>query len=159
LSPRDGDEQGRASSDTAALADRPRATVERCGKEDMLRAMVPILLIRVAIALVWLYEGVWCKLLGRMPHQVDVVAAHPMFGPTSAQWVLRAIGALEVLLALWVLSGWEPWWAALVQTVVLVGMNANGVLFSREHIHDPAGMVVKNFALVVLMWVGALHGA
>jgi len=123
----------------------------------MLRAMVPILLIRVAIALVWLYEGVWCKLLNRMPHQVDVVAAHPMFSRRSALWVLRGIGVVEVLLALWVLSGWEAWWAAFVQTVILVGMNANGVLFSRQHIHDPAGMLVKNFAFVVLMWVGAFH--
>ncbi|MGD8859917.1 MAG: DoxX-like family protein [Myxococcales bacterium] len=116
--------------------------------------MVPIELIRFAVALVWLYEGLWCKLLGRMPHQVDVVAAHPLFGPRTARLVLHAIGVLEVALAAWVLSGYAPFACALSQTVLLVGMNANGVLFSREHIHDPGGMLVKNFALIVLMWVG-----
>jgi len=149
-------EQGDSPGDVGR--GRWRRGLVRRGKPDMLRAMVPILLIRVAIALVWLYEGVWCKLLNRMPHQVEVVAAHPMFSERSALLVLRAIGLLEVLLALWVLSGWEPVWAALTQTVILAGMNANGVLFSREHIHDPAGMVIKNFAFVVLMWVGAFHG-
>lgn len=120
--------------------------------------MVPITLIRVALALVWLYEGLWCKLLGRMPHQLDVVAAHPLFDAKSARLVLNALGLVEVALALWVLSGWWPFWAALTQTLLLVGMNANGLLFSREHIPDPGGMVVKNFALIVLMWVAAGHG-
>jgi len=123
-----------------------------------LRAVVPIELIRVAVALVWLYEGLWCKLLGKMPHQVDVVAAHPLFGPARAEAFLRLLGAVEVALAVWVMSGFEALACALTQTVLLVGMNANGLLFSREHIHDPAGMVVKNFALIVLMWVGAVDG-
>jgi uncharacterized membrane protein YphA (DoxX/SURF4 family) len=124
----------------------------------MLPAMVPVLLIRIAIALVWLYEGLWCKLLGRMPHQVQVVAAHPLFGERSAMQVLRALGVVEVGLAVWVLCGWEPFLAALCQTVLLVGMNANGLLFSRRFIPDPGGMVVKNFALIVLMWVAVDHG-
>lgn len=129
---------------------RPRRTILCC--------VVPIVLIRIAIALVWLYEGLWCKLLGRMPHQLDVVAAHPMFDARSARWVLYGLGVVEVAIAGWVLSGLLPFWAALVQTVLLVGMNANGLLFSRQHIPDPGGMVVKNFALVVLMWVAASHG-
>lgn len=120
--------------------------------------MVPLWLIRLAVALVWFYEGVWCKLLERMPHQVEVVAAHPLFGPRSALWVLRAIGLVEVALGVWVLSGFQPWLAALVQTLLLVGMNSNGLLFSRQHIPDPGGMVVKNFALVVLMWVAVDAG-
>ena len=37
------------------------------------------------------------------------------------------------------------------------GMNVNGLLFARHIIHDPGGMVVKNAALVVLMWVAAAH--
>lgn len=117
--------------------------------------MVPLLLIQVSVALVWLYEGLWCKLMGRMPHQVDVVAAHPLFGPRSARAVLYAIGVVEVGLAAWVLSGWEPRFAALIQTLLLVGMNANGLLFSRQHIPDPGGMVVKNVAFLVLAWVAA----
>ena len=57
------------------------------------------------------------------------------------------------------LGGWAPWLAALVQTVFLVGMNANGLFFARKLIPDPGGMIVKNFALIVLMWVAAAHAA
>jgi len=119
--------------------------------------MVPIILIRLAIAAVWLYEGLWCKLLARVPHQQAVVAAHPLFGPRSAGFVLKAIGVVETGLAVWVLTGWAPWLAALAQTTLLVGMNANGLLFARHIIPDPGGMVVKNFAFIVLMWVAADH--
>jgi uncharacterized membrane protein YphA (DoxX/SURF4 family) len=113
---------------------------------------------QIAIAAVWLYEGLWSKLLGGLPHQVEVVAHHPFFNATNAALVLKAIGAVEVSLALWVLSGVAPLYAAVVQTALLVGMNTNGLLFSREVIPDPGGMVVKNFAFLVLVWVWGSHG-
>jgi uncharacterized membrane protein YphA (DoxX/SURF4 family) len=119
--------------------------------------MPPLILIRSAIAAVWLYEGLWCKLLGREPHQEAVVAAHPLFGARTAGLVLKAIGVVEVAIAVWVMTGWAPRLAALAQTALLVGMNANGLIFARRLIPDPGGMVVKNFALIVLMWVAADH--
>ena len=60
-----------------------------------------------------------------------------------------------VLLGAWVLSGWQPVSAALVQTGLLVGLNTSGIYFSRDRIPDPAGMVVKNAAFLVLAWVTA----
>ncbi len=120
--------------------------------------MPPPLLVRSAVAAVWLYEGLWCKVLGRRPSQQRIVEAVPFLGPGAGPLFLRALGVVEVLLALWVLSGWEAVWAAVVQTTLLVGMNANGLLFARKLIHDPAEMVVKNAALIVLMWVAAAQG-
>ncbi|NNL25507.1 MAG: hypothetical protein HKP36_13765, partial [Myxococcales bacterium] len=37
----------------------------------------------------------------------------------------------------------------------LVSLNANGWIWSRHIIHDPRGMLVKNFAFLVLAWVAA----
>ena len=34
-------------------------------------------LIRASIALVWLYQGLWCKLLGGVPRHAAVIAAVP----------------------------------------------------------------------------------
>jgi uncharacterized membrane protein YphA (DoxX/SURF4 family) len=119
----------------------------------------PLLLIRCAIAAVWLYEGFWCKVLGRMPDQKGIVEAVPLLGPARVAVVLPVLGVLECGLAAWVLSGWAPVWAAAVQTGLLVGMNANGLVFARRLIHDPAGMVVKNFVFVVLIWVAAAQGS
>ncbi|MBP1687069.1 MAG: hypothetical protein H6Q33_3212 [Deltaproteobacteria bacterium] len=117
---------------------------------------MPLCLVsQIAVAAVWLYEGLWCKLLGGIPHQVDVVEAVPFFSRQSALWILRAIGVVECALALWVLSGWQPLLAAGAQTALLVTMNSGGLLWARQTIPDPAGMIVKNFAFLVLAWIVA----
>ena len=118
--------------------------------------MMPSLwLIRAAIAAVWLYEGLWCKLLGGEPRQLQVVEAVPRFGPRIGGLFLKALGAVETAVALWALSGIAPFWCALAQTVLLVALNTSGVVFARHIIHDPPGMLVKNFAFLVLAWVSA----
>jgi len=117
--------------------------------------MPPLWLSQIAVAAVWFYEGLWCKLLGGIPLQVDVVAAVPYVSRYSARRILGAIGVVECALALWVLSGWQPLLAAGAQTALLVTMNSGGLLWSRHTIPDPAGMIVKNFAFLVLAWVVA----
>ena len=42
-----------------------------------------------------------------------------------------------------------------MQTALLIGLNSAGIYFSRHRIPDPAGMVVKNSAFLVLAWVTA----
>jgi hypothetical protein len=115
----------------------------------------PFWLIRVAVAAVWLYEGLWCKLLRGQPHEFEVVAAVPNLGPRFGALFLQVLGAVEVSLAAWVLSAIAPVPCAIVQTLLLVTLNANGLLWARHIIHDPGGMVVKNFAFLVLVWVSA----
>jgi hypothetical protein len=115
----------------------------------------PWWLIHVAVAAVWLYEGLWCKLLGREPNQARVVGAVPQLGARFGGSFLQMLGIVEAVLALWVLSRLAPVVCALAQTVLLVVLNTCGLLFARELIHDPAGMLVKNFAFLVLVWVSA----
>jgi hypothetical protein len=115
----------------------------------------PFWLIRFAVAAVWLYEGLWCKLLGREPHQLTVVEAVPRWGPRIGARFLKTLGAVEVALALWALSGIAPLGCALAQTLLLVTLNVSGILWARHLIHDPGGMLVKNFAFLVLAWVAA----
>ena len=115
--------------------------------------MVPDWLVRGAVAGVWVYEGLWCKLLGGDPNQVRVVEAVPKWGPKFGRTFLTALGLVELGLGLWALSGYQPLGCAAVQTALLFTLNANGLLWSRHLIHDPAGMVVKNFAFIVLAWV------
>lgn len=117
--------------------------------------MPPILLIRFAVASVWLYEGFWCKVLGRLPRQEAIVESVPGLGGRVAHGFLLVLGYVECGIAVWVLSGWRAHWAALFQTILLAGMNTIGLRYARSQIHDPGGMLVKNFVLVVLAWVAA----
>ena len=115
----------------------------------------PNWLIRGAVAAVWLYEGLWCKLLRGEPNEFKVVAAVPRYGERFGVPLLLTVGWIEVMLAAWVFSGVKPYACAIAQTVLLVALNASGLIWSRHVIHDPRGMVVKNFAFLVLAWVAA----
>ena len=122
---------------------------------DTFLLMPPIWLVRIAVAGVWIYEGLWCKVLGRAPDELRVVQAVPQYGARFGVFVLLALGWIELALGVWVLSGVAPGVCALAQTLLLVGMNGTGLLFSRHVIHDPEGMVFRNFAFLVLAWVNA----
>ena len=121
----------------------------------MLTIMPALWLVRVAIAGVWIYEGLWCKILRRSPDELRVVRAVPQYGERFGALFLGVLGWVELTLGLWVLSGIAPGWCALAQTVLLVSLNSAGLTFSRHAIQDPAGMVFKNFAFLVLGWVNA----
>lgn len=112
-------------------------------------------LIHAGIAMVWLYEGLWCKLLRGQPHEFAVVAAVPKYGPRYGVRFLLLLGAAEVALGLWAFSGVLPLQCAALQTALLLLLNANGLLWARHLIPDPAGMVVRNASFLVLVWVGA----
>jgi uncharacterized membrane protein YphA (DoxX/SURF4 family) len=126
---------------------------------DISLALPPLRLVRGAVAAVWLYEGLWCKVLGREPRQVQVVEAVPRFGPIAARPFLTALGLAEVGVAAWVALGVTPGLCAITQTAVLAALNASGLLWARHIIHDPAGMIVKNVSFLLLAWVAAAMSA
>lgn len=112
-------------------------------------------LVRLPLALVWLYQGLWCKLLGRCPGHEAIVQAVPGLTGRAGTIVLLGLGTIEVGLAVWVLSGWRPRLAAMAQTLLLVGMNGGGLLWGREHIADPGAMITQNLAFLTLAWLVA----
>lgn len=112
-------------------------------------------LARGAIALVWLYHGLWCKVLGRCPEQAAIVAAVPGLDGPLASLMVVGLGLGETALAGWVLSGRAPRAAAVVQTILLVAMNGGGLVWGRAHIADPGAMIVQNLAFLALVWLVA----
>jgi DoxX-like family len=123
-------------------------------------AFPALIVMRGAVAAVWLYEGLWCKILGRSPHEEQVVASVPWISPGLGRAFLKALGTVEVLLAVWVMSGIQPGACAIAEIALLVALNVNGLIWARHIIHDPVGMVLKNIAFLALVWVcGAIPGA
>src|SRR5260370_15376223 len=106
------------------------------------------------MALVWIYQGLWCKVLGFVPHQGAIVRSVPFWDATTAHRFLIALGVAECGLALWVLSGWQARWAAFAQIFLLVSMNGGGLGWGRGCIPDPGRIVIQNLAVITLI-VGA----
>ena len=117
--------------------------------------MPPYWLLRGAVAAVWFYEGLWCKLLRGEPQEFEIVKAVPRYGERYGVPFLLTLGVIEVAIGGWVLTGLAPQLCALAQTILLISLNASGWTWSRHLIHDPHGMLVKNFAFLVLAWVAA----
>jgi uncharacterized membrane protein YphA (DoxX/SURF4 family) len=139
----------------AGLVRSGSASIPRAENRMKPRWAVSDGLIRLSIAMVWLYQGLWCKVLGGAPRHEAVIASAPFIGPEAARAAMVAIGLVECGLAVWVLLGWRRRWAAAAQTALLIGMNTAGLIWARNLLADPAGMILQNFAFVVLIWVAA----
>ena len=73
------------------------------------------------IALVWLANGLLCKLLGLVPRHAAIVAR--ILGPAYAGPLTRLIGVAEIGMAIWVLSGMRRRWCVLAQIGLVAVMN------------------------------------
>ena len=69
------------------------------------------------------------------------------------------IGAGEILLGLWVLSGRRSRACAVLQTLALAAMNTLEIIFAKELLISAPGMVALNLMLLGSAWwlVAATH--
>jgi hypothetical protein len=107
---------------------------------------------RWAIALVWFYEGFWCKIWPGRADQRTIVGDVPFLPSGALTGVLVVIGLAEVAIGAWVLSGWRARTAALLQTVLVVTFNLGGLLFSPGQITEPGRLLTQNLAFLALIW-------
>jgi hypothetical protein len=106
---------------------------------------------------VWLYHGLWCKILGRCPDQLRVVEDLPGMPRRLAKPALVALGVVEIAFAGWVLSGRRPRTAAAAESGALALMNGGGLAFGRRHIAHPRALVAENLAFLALVWWAAVN--
>jgi hypothetical protein len=78
-------------------------------------------LLTYLIALVWLANGLLCKVIGLMPRHEAIVAR--ILGPAYAGPLTRLIGLAEIGMAVWLLSGIRRRWCVLAQMGLAATMN------------------------------------
>ncbi|MGW4896713.1 DoxX-like family protein [Kitasatospora sp. NPDC004240] len=112
----------------------------------------------LAVALMWAYEGFWCKIFPGRADQRAIVEGLPLLPDGAAGLLLIAIGLAEVALAAWVLTGRRARLAALTQTALVLCFNTGGLLVGADHIPEPGRLVVQDLAFLALIWtVAAAH--
>jgi uncharacterized membrane protein YphA (DoxX/SURF4 family) len=74
---------------------------------------------RVFFALVWLVNGLFCKVLDGVPPHRWIVAR--ILGEDHSMFLTRLIGIAEIAMAIWILTGFRPKWSAIAQ-ISAVGM-------------------------------------
>jgi uncharacterized membrane protein YphA (DoxX/SURF4 family) len=73
------------------------------------------------IAVVWLVNGLFCKLLNFVPRHTEIVGQ--IVNKEYAREITIGIGLLEVLMAVWIISGIKSRFNAIVQIVIILVMN------------------------------------
>ncbi|GAA2752024.1 DoxX-like family protein [Kitasatospora cinereorecta] len=109
----------------------------------------------VAVALMWWYEGFWCKVFPGRADQRAIVEGLPLLPGSAVTPLLVALGLALVALGVWVVLGHRPYAAAVVQTVLVVGFNAGGLLVGAQYIPEPGRLVVQDLGFLALIWLVA----
>jgi hypothetical protein len=78
-------------------------------------------ILTIGICLVWLINGLYCKVLNQVPRHELIVAR--IIGEEYAPILTRAIGVSEILMVLWIFSGMKSKWCAWSQIFLVAIMN------------------------------------
>ncbi len=73
------------------------------------------------IAMIWIGNGLFCKVLSFVPRHQEIVAR--ILGEEYAHNLTLLIGVSEILMAVWILSGFKSRWNAIIQIVIVATMN------------------------------------
>ena len=111
-------------------------------------------LAQIAIGCVWIFHGLYSKVLNGIPRHRQIVER--VLGKNVGHSATIAIGILEVLLGIWVFSGWQRVGCAVVQMLAIVGMNTLEIILAADLLISAVGMVFLNLGFLALVWLWAM---
>lgn len=79
------------------------------------------LIFTIGISLVWLINGLFCKILNLVPRHQLIVSR--ILGSEYSYFFTKAIGVAELLMFFWIISGKKSRLCALTQAVIIATMN------------------------------------
>lgn len=82
------------------------------------------------ITLVWLANGLFCKVLNLVPRHQEIVER--ILGNTHSRTITIMIGGSEILMAIWVLSQEKSKVNAITQIVIVCIMNILELIFAAD---------------------------
>lgn len=110
---------------------------------------------RVALGIVWLYEGLVPKLLFLRADEIDLVRRSGLFWSTP-EWTLQILGFVQIAIGIWLIVGVAERLAIAIATMsmfVLIALVASG---NPGMLTDPYGALVKDFCLIacaITVWM------
>lgn len=102
---------------------------------------------RVALALVWVYEGLVPKILFTTQQEIDLVERSGLYWPTP-QAMLVFTGACEIFGGLWLLSGRATRIAAALSVALLLVVGTACAVLEPGILYHPFGGLSKNLGLL-----------
>ena len=116
--------------------------------------MKSLIILRLAVAVTWFYQGLYLKLLLRDSSQLKVVAATT--GSSHASTLLTLLGVGETLLGLCVLIGLWTRPLAIVQIVAVIALYAAAI--AQGAIGNPDAVIIANLPFLACLGMLSAHG-
>ena len=82
------------------------------------------------ISLVWLINGLFCKVLNFVPRHQHIVSR--ILGDTYARELTVLIGFSEIIMMVWILSRFKRKLNASMQIIVIITMNIIEFIFAKD---------------------------
>lgn len=79
------------------------------------------LILTAGISIVWFLNGLFCKVLNLVPRHQMIVAK--ILGEEHSSLLIKVIGILEILMAVWFLSRIKSRWCTYTQIAIVTTMN------------------------------------
>jgi hypothetical protein len=108
-------------------------------------------ILTISISLVWLINGLFCKLLNFVPRHEEIVAR--ILGPEHASFFTKAIGIAEMLMFVWIISRIRSRWCAIMQMVIIATMNTIEFILAPDLLlYGKANAFVALFFIAVIFY-------
>ncbi len=85
---------------------------------------------RYFISLVWLVNGLFCKVLNIVPRHQEIVSR--ILGAPYARELTILIGFSEILMVVWILSRFKSKLNAVFQIIIVITMNIIEFIFAKD---------------------------
>lgn len=117
-----------------------------------------IFAIRLALAAVWFYNGLWLKVIALDAHHLEIVRSVSNSSGIEPALLLRLIGSAETLLGIGIVSGLFYRFVSYFQIVIILLMNLIGSIGGGGAIAHPFGLVISNLPTIMCALVVATNG-
>ena len=87
-------------------------------------------ILTLCIAMVWIVNGLFCKVLNFVPRHEQIVAQ--ILGGEYSRSLTILIGFSEVVMAIWILSKFKPKLNAMAQIIIVGSMNTLEFILAPE---------------------------
>lgn len=117
-----------------------------------------IFAIRLALAAVWFYNGLWLKIIALDAHHLEIVRSVSNSSGIEPALLLRLIGSAETLLGIGIVSGLLYRFVSYFQIFIILLMNLIGSIGGGGAIAHPFGLVISNLPTIMCALVVATNG-
>lgn len=112
-------------------------------------------IIKVCISLVWLINGLYCKVLGYVPRHEQIVGR--ILGGEYAATITKAIGISEILMAVWVLSRVWSRLCTISQITLVAIMNVTEAILAPDLLLFGYRNLAVALLFIVVVWANEFY--